>query len=151
MGLPQLKTNFRHPVQTFTWVQDTWNIAKLLDDIDAGAIRPKADVVERDFIEMFATRVLALDKANPEAGGHSFMMYVDVKEALALPTEALQEPLIFINRGKNKGLIRLDAQGGADSLLGDGTHRLTKAFFEDVQQLNCYVLSLQQSKKYLVR
>lgn len=150
MGVPQPKTAFRHPRQTFTWFCESWNIAKLLTDIDSGALRPKSDTVDRAFIEQFGTEVLALKKGQPEAGANGFLMRVDVKKALALPSEALEEPLIFLNLGKNKGLLRLDGQASAESVLGDGSHRLTKAFFEDVQQLNCYVLSLGQSKRYRI-
>jgi hypothetical protein len=151
MGQPQPTTAFRHPKQHFIWMGDRWDIAKLLTDIDAGTIRPKKDVVDRDFIEQFAQQILCLKKDDPTAGGHGILMSVDVKRALALPAEALQEPIIFLNRGKNKGLLRLDGQTGADSILGDGSHRVTRAFFGDVKQLDCYILSLAQSKKYLMR
>jgi hypothetical protein len=151
MGLPQPKSAFRHPRQFFTWFTDTWDIQKLLTDIDAGAVRPKSGTVDRAFIEQFGTEVLALKKGRPEAGSWGLLTQADVPKALALPNEALQEPIIFLNRGKNKGLLRLEGQASAESVLADGTHRLTKAFFGNAQQLNYYVLSAGQSRKYLVR
>lgn len=151
MGLPQPKDTFRHPQQYFTWFTDSWDIGKLLTDLDSEAVRPKLDTVDRAFIEQFGTEVLGLKKGRPEAGSWGLLSQADVPKALALPDEALQEPIIFLNRGKNKGLLRLEGQASAESVLADGTHRLTKAFFEDVQQLNCYILSLGQSRKYLVR
>lgn len=142
-------TPFRHPQQTFVWFGQEWDIAKLIADIDTGKLLPMKDTLERAFIEAYATQTLALDrKKGPDVKTVSLMMHVDVKAAMALPQEALQEPVILLFAGKKKGMLCLDTSGTANHVLADGQHRIAKAFFEDVPTLPTYVLSAAQSRKY---
>jgi hypothetical protein len=144
----QTTPSFRHEFQVFTWLSDTWDIAKLIAAIDSGALRPKKEKLDREFIEAYSLGVLCLDRIRDvDAQRHSVLMHVDVKAALALPTEALSEPVILLETRKNKGILRL-GEDGTNHVLADGNHRIAKAFFEDVPSVDAYVLSAAQSRKY---
>lgn len=147
---------FRHAFQTFTWANDEWDIAKLIADLDAGRLRLQKDSLDRAFIETYARQVLALDKSRPapSQGGPrtiSLLMSLDLDEALKLPAEALQEPVIMLETRKGRGLLRLNDRDTPDHVLADGQHRVAKAYYQDVPKLNMYVLSARQSNKYRLR
>lgn len=142
---------FRHEHQDFVYMGQQWDIAKMIADIDSGTLRPASDVIERAFIEGYATQMLAQDKARgPDGKTVSLFMHVDAKAAVALPPSALEEPIIFLHAGKGKGILRTVGSETPDHILGDGQHRVTKAFHEDVTSLPAYVLTAAQSRKYKI-
>ena len=150
-------TPFRHGFQQFSWLDMTWDIAKLISDIDAGALTPTADTLSREFIEGYATQVLGLDRSRPRPSpgsgtrSISLLMAVNLEEALALPAAALTDPVILLQTPREgKGLLRLDGFDVPSHVLADGQHRVAKAFYEDISALPMYLLSAQQSRKYLL-
>jgi hypothetical protein len=144
-------TPFRHEHQVFTWLSNKWDIAQLILDLDAKSLRAKKDTLDREFIEAYSKAVLGLDRIRPpETQGHSLLMHVNVTAALALPAEALTEPVILLGTTKNRGTLQLGSDG-INHLLADGNHRIAKAFFEDVQSLGVYILSAGQARKYVIR
>lgn len=138
-----------HQHEQFTWASETWDIASLLRDIASGALRPDLQDLDREFIDTYAQQVLALDKA---AGANqtrlSLLMHVSAKDALALPSDALQQPLVMLMTKKGKGLLRLDDSAGSSYVLADGNHRVARAFLDDVPRLRTFVLNARQSRKY---
>lgn len=142
----------RHEHQVFVWAHTAWNIAKLQQDIDAGAIKPARESLGRDFIVAYAERVLALRKPLPaEPGRHvSLFVHVDLPAALRLPEQALADPVIMLQTSKGIGLLKLQGFDTPDHVLADGQHRIAKAYYGDVPELPMYLLSLQQSNRYLM-
>lgn len=155
METAQAPRPFRHAYQTFTWANDEWDIARLIADIDAGALKPRKEQLGRDFIVAYAEKVLALDKNRPKppygTRVFSLLMAVDLDEALKLPAQALQEPVIMLETRKGRGLLRLDDRPTPDHVLADGQHRLAKAYYEDVPSLDMFLLSARQSNKYRLK
>ena len=95
--------------------------------------------------------MLALTRNKPATEqGHSVFMHVNVSAALALPQDALTEPVIILETAKNKGTLKL-GPSGTNHVLADGNHRITKAFFEDVPALPVYILSAAQSRRYRIK
>ena len=130
----------------------SWDIARLIRDIDSGKLRPQKETLDRGFIEAYATKVLALDKSKGiEHETVGLLMRVSLKDALALPAVALQEPVIMLETRKGKGLLRLPERPTADHILGDGQHRVAKAYYEDAPELPMHILSAAQSRKYLLK
>ena len=144
-------TAFRHEFQEFTWTDFTWDIARLIRDIDEGKLRPQRQTLDRDFIENYATTILAQDKNRPRGERRvSLLMAVDLESALALPAAALLEPVICLQTpGKGRGLMWFPGFDTHDHVLADGQHRIAKAYFEDAPSLDMYLLSASQSRKYL--
>lgn len=143
------KKPFRHPIQSFVWLRDSWDIAKLIGDIDAGTLKPKKIVLDREFIEAYAEQGLALRKGVAlDKQAKSFFVSVNCTEAVNLPDEALQEPVIFLELTKDRGVITLEGSQTRNHILGDGQHRMAKAYFSDAPQMEAYVLTRAQTKKY---
>jgi hypothetical protein len=143
---------FRHPVQTFTWFRTEWDIAKLLSDYDAGRLKPAKLELDRQFIDGYATSVLALRKDRAlDAQPMSLFMARNAPEAVALPAQALEEPVILLELAPGRGIMQLDGRTSPDHILADGQHRMTKAYFEDVQRMPAIVLSRTQARRYLMR
>lgn len=146
------KKPFRHPVQTFTWFRSEWDIARLLADYDAGHLRPARLELDRQFIEGYATSVLALRKDRAlDAQPMSLLIACNAKDAVALPADALDEPVILLELPGGRGILRLDGHASPDHILADGQHRMTKAYFEDVERMQAIVLSRAQARRYQMR
>jgi hypothetical protein len=140
---------FRHPVQTFVWFRNEWDIAKMQEDIDAGRLKPTKTSLDRAFIEGYAEQVLALRKSRPlDNQGMSLIVSVNAKEAVALPAEALQDPVILLELSSGKGILTLKDDGTPDHILGDGQHRMAKAYFEDLPEIGAVILSRAQARRY---
>lgn len=123
-------TKFRHPYETFTWLDRAWDIARFWRELDAGKIQPELQDLDSTFIEGYATGLLGLEKGMTEQRSLSPLMYVNVKEALGLPVEALDEPLVIVRARKGKGILRLCGHATADHVLADGNHRIARAFLD---------------------
>lgn len=140
---------FRHPVQTFVWFTSEWDIAKMQADIDAGRLKPTKTTFDRAFIEGYAEQVLALRKTRPlDNQGMSLIMGVNAKEAVALPAEALNDPVILLELPSGKGILTLVDDGTPDHILIDGQHRMAKAYFEDVPEIGAVILTRAQGRRY---
>lgn len=140
------------PSETFQWGPFTWNIAALRQDVQEKKLRPKTEVLDREFIESYATRVLALSKdkppveGTPQAGG--LLMHVDALRAVQMPDSTLSLPLVLLQTPPKKGLLTKPGSPVASFVLGDGNHRVCKAFFAGTQSLQVLVLSREQSNRY---
>lgn len=146
------QAKFRHPVQEFIWAASTWDIAALIQDLDDGKLRPKADVLDRAFIEAYAQGVLALKRTHPVGHKvHSLFVSVDTDHARALPMDALKEPVIVLATGKGRGFLSLNGETKPGHVLADGNHRIARAFYDDIPELPVYYLSAAQSRKYKLR
>lgn len=140
---------FRHPVQTFVWFRNEWDIAKMQADIDAGRLKPTKTTLDRDFIDGYAEQVLALRKSKPvNEQGMSLIVSVNAREAVALPAEALQDPVILLELPTGKGILALKDDGTPDHILADGQHRMAKAYFEDAPEIGAVILSRAQARRY---
>lgn len=146
-----LDKKVREQGQVFDWFNQTWDITALLEDLDSGRLRPRSHTFERDFIEGFAERALSLTRnSTRETRVFNIFSNVDIARAMDLPAEALKEPVIVLPGRKGRGIIRMDDSATVDHLLADGTHRLTRAYFDDVQTLPAFVLSAAQARKYVL-
>lgn len=132
-------------------MQWDWNIARLQHDIDTGALSPKRQTLERAFIEAYATGVLALDRDPAVCAKRvSLLMRIDLQFALALPLEALDQPLIMLRVPREgAGVLRLEGDTLPNHVLGDGNHRIARAFFAGRESLDTHVLTSSQSREYL--
>lgn len=135
------------PEEYFNWAGTSFDIGALAADIEADKLRPKAEVLDRVFIENYARQLLALDKANPDKKVFSLFVSVDGPRANAMPEEVLAKPVFLGFVGKNKGVLDLDGTG-AHYVLIDGNHRMAKAFFAGTAQLPVLVLNQAQLRKY---
>ena len=141
---------FRHPVEEFEWNGERWDIARFWRDIDAGRIKPKREELGAQFIEAYASKVLALDKnRSPAEQPKGIFIRVDAVAANALPKEAMDVPLVILRTPKNKGILQLDDQG-VSFVLGDGNHRVAKAYLGGRDKLSTYVLNREQSRRYRI-
>lgn len=137
--------------QFFEWFNQTWDITALLKDLAAGRLRPRSHTFERDFIEGFAQSVLSLTRnSTRETKVFNIFSNVDIAHAMDLPAEALKAPVVVLPTRKGRGILRMDDSATVDYLLADGTHRLTRAYFDDVQTLPAFVLSAAQARKYVL-
>lgn len=142
---------FRHPYETFTWLRQTWDIARFWRELDAGRISPQREDMGADFVDSYGTSVLGLTKGKSDGTFVSLMMRLDLSAALALPEEAMAEPLVIVRARKGHGMLRLPGHETADHVLADGNHRLAKAFVQGGYSLSAYILSDAQSRKLLLR
>lgn len=131
----------------FTWAGMSFDIGALLADIGSGVLKPKAETLDREFIEGYAKSVMALDKTQPEKKTCSIWVGVDGQRANAMPMALLEKPVIIAYVGKNKGLLNLDNTGGHYVLI-DGNHRMGKAYFADAANMPVFILSQAQIRKY---
>jgi hypothetical protein len=138
----------------FHWKGRRWDVARLADDIAAGAVAPARISLGRPFIEAYASQVLGQHRDHPPVLGEpprlSLWVAVDAIAALALPAAALQSPLLVLEIEEGQGLFRLPGGSGCNHVLGDGQHRLTKAFFEDVAELSAFLVDRSASARYLL-
>lgn len=154
---PGTDKSHRNPHETFTWLAQTWDIAKLWRQIDSEKITSKAGhfeevTLDRAFIESYAKQVLAL-KAGDAPGKQtmSLFMRMDGDRARGLPADALYEPVIFLHMGKKGGpMIQMGEDKEPKHMLGDGNHRLAKAFYEGVQSLQAFVMTEATSRQFLL-
>lgn len=145
-----IKKPFRHPHQSFTWLRDSWDIARMIADIDAGKLVPKKETLDREFIEGYAEQVLALRKDRPvNKQGMSIIMSVDAAHAMALPPEALEDAVILMELAPGKGVLVLEGHTTPDHILSDGQHRIAKSYFEGVAEMPAYIVSRAQARRYL--
>lgn len=144
-----IRPAFRHHVQTYRWDSSEWDIAALIAEIDAKVLVPMRSEVGRSFIEKYATESLALDRARTASNQKiSFCVDVDLKVALELPDEALEEPLLFLETDRGKGHLRRNGSAQRNHIVADGQHRIAKAYFTDVQVLPIYLLTAAQSRRF---
>jgi hypothetical protein len=148
----------RHKNEHFTWMAHAWDVSKLWGKIDSGQFTEKAGHFEsmdldRGFIEAYATQILCLKMVEePGPKRVSLLMAVDTDHARALPKEALTEPLLLLKlNDKGGGIMRLGEDKEACHVLGDGNHRLARAFFDGVQSLKAYALTEAASREVLIR
>ncbi len=148
---------YRHTDERFTWFAHTWDVAKLWEKIDSEQFSEKAGDfksinLDRSFIESYATQILCLKMFDePGVKRVSMIMAVDPDHARALPKEALNEPLLLIKvNKKGGGLMKMEGDSEACHVLGDGNHRLARAFFDGVQSLKAYSLSEAASRAVLI-
>jgi hypothetical protein len=129
----------------------TWDIARFWRDLDSGAVKPKLESLEQEFIDGYAKSVLLVDKeAFPGAPQrHSFLMRLDLAKARALPDAALGTPVVIVRTRKGKGILALSDEGPCH-VLADGNHRVAKAHLTGRTSLSAYVLTPKESKKYLM-
>lgn len=131
----------------FQWANMSFNIGALLADIAAGKLRPKVEAIDQAFISDYCSKMLALDKANPQKKSFSLFISVDGPRANEMPVEVLAKPVLFAYVGKNKGVLNLDGTG-AHYVLIDGNHRMAKAFFTDTPALAALVINQTQIRPY---
>lgn len=146
-GLPEMPEGQPKDREYYQWMGERYDVTRMLEDIDAGKLRPATETLDAQFIETYATRVLACDKTKRDAGETRTMFGgVDVQKALKLPDEVLKRPAIVAYVGKNKGLLNLGS--GTNFVLADGNHRVARAFMDDIGPLKVYMLSAAQTRKY---
>jgi hypothetical protein len=139
----------RNPFEQFNWVNHGWDVAKLWGQIDSGELsQAKGDFemtdFNRSFIEAYARNILGLKlPSDKEPRGFAFHMGIDEDAARALPAEALKEPLMLIHvDNEGGGLLQVGDHEKPGHVLGDGNHRLARAFFDGVDSLPVVLLSL---------
>jgi hypothetical protein len=133
--------------ESFHWLNMVFEITKLNDAMAQGKLKGKKDTLSRAFIENYSTRVLSLEKTNPQQEVFSLLMRVDAPRASAMPESVLEQPVVIAYVGKNKGVLNLDGTG-AHYVLIDGNHRVAKAFFCDAQSLDVWILNQAQVRPY---
>lgn len=146
------RLRFRHPFQTFSWIDRSWDIAAIERAIDAGSLRPTRITLDRAFIESYAQKVLGLTMPDAHEDGayaqRSLWMRLDLAAAKALPEAALNEPVLIIHVGAKRGMLRLLDTATPEHVLGDGQHRMAKAFLCGSASLEAYVLSKRASNMH---
>jgi len=141
----------RHPFEMFRFGRWDWDIARFWKDHDAGLLRLKRIELDRDFIETYATSVLCQDPAQKKVQTRfSVLAGVNVAQAMALPVEALKEPVVFLQVPRaGVGIVRFDGHAKARHVLADGNHRVARAYHDALERLSAYVLTPKQSDVYL--
>ena len=138
--------------ESFVWFNTELNISAVLDDIAAGRLRPKKEELDVQFVEQYATSVLALKREQGAAQkGMGIWVGVDAPHALELPDEVLDNPVIFMHVGAGKGILVMDGETKPGHVLADGNHRVTRAYLDGRERpLSAYVLSPAQSRRYRI-
>ena len=133
----------------FRWHRETWDIAKVLRDINAGELTPKLVDISPSFVTAYATQYLGLDKTQRgEQARSGLMVRVNAKNALELPQHVLHLPLILLCPRKGLGIFQLEGSTSHDHVLADGNHRIARAFFDDISGLKAFVLTPSESARY---
>lgn len=145
------------PREVYRWGPWAWNVTELLADVEAGSLRPQAVSLGTDFIDAFATRVLGLNRNRPPVSGTphsvSFLCRLDFDRLHRLDAAALAEPVIVLSAPQaGGGVFSLESQAKKpDLLLGDGNHRLARAYLDGVCSLEARLLDRAQSDRYRLR
>lgn len=139
-------------LEWYTWGTQRWSISRIRLDVQDAVLRPKKDTFGREFIVQYAEQVLAQRRAEPPTSGTrrvGVLAHVDAWAASQMPPAVLDQPLIMLDAGPRRGILTLPGRPEASFVLADGSHRLCKAYFEDVLTLPVLVLSLAQARRYL--
>lgn len=131
----------------FDWMNTTFDISKIREDVGTGRLKPEKEQFDAEFIKGYAEQALGmrLAKRDTPHGGTIFMA-ARSEHALSLPDEVLQEPVVCVFYKKGKGVLNL--KGSLDYLLCDGNHRMARAYFDGKTSIDVLILSPAQSRKY---
>ena len=135
--------------EIYHFMNDQFHISAILTHIKTGKLRPKLIEISPEFVTEFAEKVQCLRRGIPAKDQRVGMFSsINTVHAMTLSDARLEEPLIFVHTRKGKGMLNMDGKG-LNYLLGDGQHRLARAYMDGRQTpLKAYVLSETQSRKY---
>ena len=137
--------------EVYHWMHIALDITRLLADVKAGRVHPRKEKLDWTFIASYAEQMLALKRdlgANQK--GIGIFASVNAGRALEMPQNVLDEPLVLMNVGRNKGLIRWQ---GSDQnfVMADGNHRIARAYFDYREKpMDVLVFSFSQTRKYMI-
>jgi hypothetical protein len=156
----------RHQKEQFSWFANTWDVTRLWSRIDGGELQEdrgdfKRTEVDADFINSYAKRILGLKDSDKtlsaseienSPGRATMLMQVNIHDAKALPVEALKEPILFLETPKKGGGLLLMSEEHQDPghVLGDGNHRVARAFLDGLDTLPALILSKKVCNEALV-
>lgn len=127
------------------------NISRALADVKAGKVHPQREHLDMTFVDAYAEQVLALKR---ELGayqkGIGIFSSVNARRALDLPQNVLDEPLLMMYVGRNKGVIKL-RNTDQNYVMADGNHRMARAYFDyRVKPMEVLIFSYSQTRKYMI-
>lgn len=137
--------------EVYHWMNMALDITRVLADVKAGRVHPRKIQLAWSFIQAYAEQMLALNRdlgANQK--GIGIFASVNAGRALEMPQNVLAEPLVLMNVGRNKGLIRLP-ETDQNFVMADGNHRIARAYFDYRKQpMDVLLFSFSQTHKYLL-
>lgn len=133
--------------EVFNFGKMTFDVSGILKAINDGSLKPTKDTFDAEFIDHFGKQVLALNREQPEKRHFSILAGIDHEKMNAMPEHVLKKPVLLAYAGKNKGYLNIDGQG-ANYLLIDGCHRMGKAYMTRVNEMDVYILSAAQVRKF---
>lgn len=137
--------------EVFNWMSKCINVSRALADVKAGRIHPQRASLEMAFVDAYAEQILALTRElGAYQNGVGILTAVNARRALDLPQNVLDEPLLMMYVGRNKGLIKL-RNTDQNYVMADGNHRMARAFFDYREKpMNVLIFSYSQTRKYMI-
>ena len=137
--------------EVFNFLATCLNVSRALADVKAGRVHPQREHLDMSFVDAYAEQILALTR---ELGayqkGVGLFTSVDARRALELPQNVLDEPLLMMYVGRNKGLIKL-RNTDQNYVMADGNHRMARAYFDyRVKPMEVLIFSYSQTRKYMI-
>ncbi|KWU17954.1 hypothetical protein [Burkholderia cenocepacia] len=143
--MPECKPVVR---EVFRWMNTDFDITGIRDAIRGGSLKPKRIEFDKDTIANYCSQVLKIDRTNRVTDQRgSFFGFVSSLAALAMPEAAAAEPSILAYVGKNKGILNMDGTGAHYALI-DGNHRMTRAYFAELESREVFILTQAQVRPF---
>ncbi|MBC8741893.1 hypothetical protein F6X40_35685 [Paraburkholderia sp. UCT31] len=138
----------RRGSETFRWHQDVYDISALLQDLERGAITGLGTFLNRHEIEVY--RAFLEGAPHPALPvGTAPSIDVDVSYASTLRETDLERPIILLHVGHDQGTIELaDLECGYNFVVGDGNHRLIRAYQVQLAELPIIAILEATAKRY---
>ena len=131
----------------FHWAGARFAVSDLLADIEGGKLPARSLRLDEAFVEQYGSTVLALDRARREEDQWgSLYVRIRSRHALQLPGEVLDKPVVLLHVGRNRGFLSFG--DGPNYVLGDGNHRMARAFLDGLGGRDAWLLTEEQSERY---